>query len=154
MPLFIGFKGQSIQAAKKINAIHEAQKLAQEIGQDLQNPSGLPAANTLTKFSILARVIRTMSAKQIAEAGRQLYAPSSEADAQSTKSAARVAAWKAYRDAVAAAGTGPAAMQVMQWVQEKAVHGEEAAQLVATLPQTIREPTGELMKEFYVSALY
>lgn len=149
LPLSIGYKGQSIQFAKQIKLVQVAQKLAQEIGADLQNPADIPNANTLSKFSILARVIRTMSAKQIEEAGRQLFTP--HADQHSTKSAERQAAWKAFRDACAEAGTGPAVAQVMAWVQDKNVQGEEAAQLISTLPKTIRTPTSEMMKAFYVS---
>lgn len=149
--MFVGYKGQSIQASKKIHAVQDAQKLAQEIGEDLQNPSEIPNTNTLSKYTILARIIRTMSAKQIQEAGRQLYALN--ADSQSTKSSARQAAWKAFRDATAEAGTGPAAAQVMSWVQDKNVQGEEAAQLISSLPKTIRTPTAELMKQFYVSRI-
>lgn len=152
LSLFIGYKGESIQAAKQIKLVQYSQKLAQEIAADLQNPSEIPNSNTLSKFTILARVIRTMSAKQIEEAGRQLYAP--HADPQSTKSAERQAAWKVFRDATAEAGSGPAAAQVMAWVQDKNVQGEEAAQLISSLPKTIRTPTAEMMKAFYVCHAY
>lgn len=149
LPLYVGYKGQSIQKAKNINGVHLAQQLATEIGKDLQNENDIPKQNTLEKFNILAQVIRILNKKQIEEATRQLYAP--QADNQSEKSSARNAAWKAYRDAVAQAGTGPAVKELTEWIEAKKVDGEEAAQLIATLPKTIREPTEEMMKLFFVS---
>lgn len=135
--------------AKEINPVQEVQKLATEIGKDLQNENDIPKLNTLAKFNILAQVIRILDEKQIQEATRQLYAP--QADNQSEKSSARNAAWKAYRDAVAQAGTGPAVKELMQWIENKKVDGEEASELIATLPKTIREPTEAVMKLFFVS---
>lgn len=150
LPLFVGYKGQSVQNSNKVNAVKESQKLAEEIGQDLQNPNEIPNSNTLAKFNILARLIRTMNAKQIDEAGRQMFAPQSEADNHNSKSSARNSAWKAFRDATAEAGTPAAANQVMEWVEQKKVEGEEAAQLIASLPKTIRIPTESLMRRFFV----
>lgn len=147
--MYVGYKGQSIMNAKGINAVHETQKMAFEIGEDLQNESEIPKQNTLDKFNILTQIIRVMSKKQMEEATRQLYAP--QADNQSQKSSARNAAWKAYRDAVAQAGTGPAVKELTEWIEGKKIDGEEAAQLIATLPRTIREPTEEMMKLFFVS---
>lgn len=135
--------------AKDINPVHESQKLSIEIGKDLQNENDIPKENTLDKFTILTQVIRIMSESQIQEATRQLYAP--QADNQSEKSSARNAAWKAYRDAVVQAGTGPAVKELMQWIENKKVDGEEAAELIAALPKTIREPTEAVMKLFFVS---
>lgn len=149
--MYVGYKGQSIRNAKNINVVHEAQRLAEEIGKDLQNENDIPKENTLEKFNILAQVIRIMNKKQIEEATRQLYAP--QADNQSEKSSARNAAWKAYRDAVAQAGTGPAVQEITEWIEGKKCDGEEAAELIATLPRTIREPTEEMMKLFFVSCL-
>lgn len=96
-------------------------------------------------------MIRQMNGKEINEAANQLYHPDRELDANNAKSLARNAAWKAYRDAVAEAGTPPAANQIMEWVEEKKVQGEEAAQLIAALPKTIRMPTNALMRRFFVS---
>lgn len=125
--------------------------MAQQIGEELQTPSEIPASNTLNTFNQLARLIRQMNGKEINEAANQLYHPDRELDAQNTKSLIRNAAWKAYRDAVAEAGTPPAANQVMEWVEEKKIQGEEAAQLIASLPKTIRMPTNALLRRFFVS---
>ncbi len=151
LPMFVGYKGNSIQNYKNINVVVEVEKLAMEIGQDLQNPNKIAEANTLEKYIILTRLSRTMSAKQIDEVQRQLYAPEEQTDFQSTKSSVRNAAWKAFRDAAAEAGTAPTANQVMEWVEQKKVKGEEAAQLIATMGKSMRFPTEQFMQRFFVS---
>lgn len=125
--------------------------MAQKIGEELQNPSEIAASNTLTTYNQLARMIRQMNGKEINEAANQLYHSDREVDTKSVKSSVRNAAWKAFRDAVAEAGTPPAANQVMEWVEEKKIQGEEAAQLIAVLPKTIRMPTNALLRRFFVS---
>ena len=135
--------------AKNINARREAVNLAQEIGQELRNPSSMPKANTLGKFNILARLIRIMDAKDIHEGGQELYAPEKSGDFHSSKFAATNGAWKAYRDAVAQAGTPSAFTVIRQWIEDKKVRNEEAAEIIATLVKTIRYPTEQLMKEFF-----
>lgn len=151
LPMFVGYQGKSVQNAKQINAVVEAEKMAQEIGQDLQNPNKIAEANTLEKFTILTRFLRTMNAKQIDEVQRQLYASEEQTDSHSTKSSVRNAAWKAFRDATAEAGTPPTANQVMEWVEQKKLKGEEAAHLIATMGRSIRFPTEQLMQRFFVS---
>lgn len=149
--MFVGYQGKSVQYAKQINAVVQAEEMAQEIGKDLQKLNKIAEANTLEKFVILTRFLRTMNAKQIDEIQRQLYAPEDQTDYHSTKSSERNAAWKAFRDAAAEAGTAPAAIQVMEWVEQKKVKGESAAQLIATMAQSIRFPTEKLMQRFFVS---
>lgn len=125
--------------------------MAQQIGEELQNPSEIPASNTLNNFNVLARLIRQMNGKEINEASNQLYYPYREVDTHSGKSSARRSAWTSFRDAVAEAGTPAAVNQVMEWVEDKKVQGEEAAQLIATLPKTIRMPTNAVLRRFFVS---
>lgn len=149
LPFHVGYKGQSIQASHNVQAARDCVKIAQEIGEDIQIPSQIPKANTLAKFNILARLLRTMDQKQINEAGQQLFAPDHASDSQSAKASSRNAAWKAFRDAVAQAGTPSAFSVIKEWVEDKKIQGEEAAEVIATLPKTIRLPTEKLMKAFF-----
>lgn len=133
----------------KIYAQREALKIAQEIAEELQDPNRMPKARTLTKFTVLARLVRIMKQKQIYEAGQQLFAPQESEDFQSSKSAKRNAAWKAFRDAVAEAGTPASFATIVQWIEENKVRENEAAALIATQVRSIRYPTEEVMKAFY-----
>lgn len=60
---------------------------------------------------------------------------------------------KAYRDAVAQAGTGPALATIRDWIKEEKVKSEEAAELVAVLPFTARTPTPEYVDALFVSTI-
>jgi hypothetical protein len=132
-----------------INAQREALKIAQEIAEETQDPNRMPKAETLTKFNVLARLVRIMKQKAIHEVGQQLHAPQDSEDFHSSKSAKRNAAWKAYRDAVAEAGTPASFATIVQWINENKVRENEAAALIATQVRSIRYPTEEVMKAFY-----
>lgn len=131
-----------------INAQREAMKVAQEIGSDVQDPNRMPKSETLTKFNILSRLVRIMKQKTIREVGQQLFAPSQTGDFHSSKGAERTTAWKAYRDAVAEAGTPASFATIVEWIEEKKVRGNEAAALIATQVKAIRYPTEQVMKLF------
>lgn len=140
---FIGNKGHSIQNEKEFNAQTEVQKLAEEIGQDLSGDvSEVPVKQTLRKFNVLAKIIRTMNADKIEETTRYF-------DGKDQKTAEK--SRKVYRDALLSAGTGPAITELMRWIEEGKLKGEEAAELIASFPKTIREPTEDMQQRFFVS---
>ena len=143
---FIGNKGQSIQSRKGFNAQTEVQKLAEEIAQDLENVSQMPVKYTLRKFNVLAKVIRTMNAEQIKETTRALEQNQNGNDQQTSEKSRKV-----YRDALLSAGTGPAINELMQWIEEGKLKGEEAAEVIAAFPKTIGAPTEEMQQRFFVS---
>lgn len=132
-----------------INARREALKVAQQIGEESQDPNRMPKAETLTKFNILARLVRIMKQKDIYAAGQELFSQQNQEDFHSSKAAIRNAAWKAYRDAVAEAGTPASFATIVQWIEEKKVQENEAAALIATQVKSFRYPTEEVMKAFY-----
>lgn len=139
LPYFLANNGKSVH--HKINAREEVLKLAEEIGKDMERTEEIPKRHTLAKFTILTNILRTMSFEQIKEATRQLI-KSNNVEKKT---------WKAYRDAMVNAGTGPAIHEVMQWIENQHVKHEEAADLIAVMPKTIREPTEEIQKRFFVS---
>lgn len=134
---------------QNINARREALKVANEIGEETQDPNHMPKSETLSKFNILARLVRIMKQKDIYSVGQELFAPQQSEDFHSSKSAKRNAAWKAYRDAVAEAGTPASFATIVQWIEENKVRGNEAAALIATQVGSIRYPTEQVMKAFY-----
>nr|CAD7195680.1 unnamed protein product [Timema douglasi] len=56
---------------------------------------------------------------------------------------------KAFRDAVGEAGTGPALVTLKEWIMSKKVRGEDAAELVSSLPRAALTPTPEYLNEFF-----
>ncbi|XP_031636119.1 vitellogenin-A1-like [Contarinia nasturtii] len=137
---FVGNNGKSIQSRKEFNAKTEVEKLVEEISEDLENPEEIPAKNTLRKFNILAKIIRTMNAEQIEETTRALE----KMDKKSSEKSRKV-----YLDALSTAGTGPAVNQLMTLIEERKLKGEEAVEVIITLPTTIREPTEEMQRRFF-----
>lgn len=145
--IFIGNKGRSIQNMNQFNGPIEVQKLTEEITYDLDNVNELPKKNTLRKFNVLAKVVRTMDKEQIEETTKYFEKGIEEQKYGADRSR------QVYRDALVSAGTGPAIAEIMRWVEQHKVRGEEAAELIASFPKTIREPTEEMQNRFFVSII-
>ncbi|XP_063630311.1 vitellogenin-like [Cydia splendana] len=131
---------------KKQNPMN-AQKLIQEIAQLLQNPNNMPKSDFLSKFNILVRVIAAMSSEQLSQTSRSIEV------AKSSNNILKSDMWMIYRDAVAQAGTLPAFQQIKSWIVNKKIQGEEAAQVIASLPATLRYPTKDVMIQFFKLAM-
>jgi hypothetical protein len=58
---------------------------------------------------------------------------------------------KSFRDAVAQAGTVPALSAIVDFIRKGYITGEEAAEVVAVLPVTVRTPTPEYIDLLFVS---
>lgn len=127
---------------KKQNSVN-AQKLIQDIAQQLQNPNNMPKSDFLSKFNILVRLIASMSTEQLGQTSRTIEA------GKSSNNNIKKDMWMVYRDAVTQAGTLPAFQQIKTWINSKKIQGEEAAQVVASLPSTLRYPTKEVMVQFF-----
>ncbi|XP_048486868.1 vitellogenin isoform X1 [Plutella xylostella] len=141
MPMYM------VQGKENKNAPATVQKLVQEIAQQLQNPNNMPKADTLTKFNIVVRLIAGMSQEQLALTSRSIEA------AKASDIIIKNDMWMVYRDAVTQAGSMPAFHQIQTWIKTKKLQGEEAAQVVATLPKTLQYPTKDLMIQFFNMAM-
>lgn len=141
----MGNKGHSIQNSEEFNAQNAIQQLVREIVEDLQNPNELPKKQTLRKFNILSKVIRTMNAQQIQEATSRIMNDNEETQQKESK------ARKVYTDALVSAGTGPAIIEIMRLIEQQRIRGEVAAELIAQIPQNLRLPSEEMQKRFFVS---
>ncbi|XP_058799328.1 vitellogenin-like [Phymastichus coffea] len=150
---FIGNQGNSVQQNNKIDVVKTTKDMAQEIGNEIQQSDNMFNEETLEKYTILTRLIRTMNAEQIAQVQRELYEPKQELSSQlntnNQDQTTRRIAWVAFRDAVAKAGTGPALINVKQWIQNKQISGNEAAEIVDAVAQSARIPTPEYVEAFF-----
>lgn len=163
-PLFIGYKGSMIQNSEKVTIEENCFELANQIATDVQDQSNIPKKHALDKFSMLSGWVRIMSEQQIKAVGARVQAAltSPKPGMKQNKRADRpgqsldddnhdVTVWQVYRDAVVEAGTSAAMRVLFDWVNGGQLAGEEAAQAIAALQKSIRVPTPELVKEFYVS---
>ncbi|CAK1546770.1 unnamed protein product [Leptosia nina] len=131
---------------KKQNPMN-AQKLVQEMAQQLQNPNNMPKADFLSKFNVLVRIVASMSYGQLTQTSRSIEIGKNHADVM------KADMWRIYRDAVTQAGTLPSFQLIRSWIQEQKIGGEEAAEVVAVLPRSLRYPTKETMTQFFDLAL-
>ncbi|KAH9643935.1 hypothetical protein HF086_016485 [Spodoptera exigua] len=127
--------------------IEYAQKILQEITLLLNDPSSLPENNFLTKFNVLVRFIMYMDYEQLKQMTESIEV------GRTAKNAAKYKMWTIYRDAVAQAGTHAAFKEIKSWILTKKIEGEEAAQVIASLPGSLGLPNELLMKEFWELAL-
>jgi Lipoprotein amino terminal region. len=58
---------------------------------------------------------------------------------------------RAFRDAVAEAGTLPALSTIIRWIRTNKLAEAEAAEIVAALPRSVVTPTSDYIKSFFVS---
>ncbi|RZC42857.1 vitellogenin [Asbolus verrucosus] len=139
LPFTVGYDGQSI--TKKENIAEVTRKLAQKIGQEVQQPEQIPTKNTVGKFLILTSLLRVMNQQQMQEVAEQLN--------NREPHGPRAAAWKTYRDAVAQAGTGPALITIKEWIKTNKIANNTAAAVVATAANSARQPTDKYVKAYF-----
>jgi hypothetical protein len=72
IPLFVGIQGSKVRASKQFDPVQAVVKLAIKIGSDLEKPGSLVDDNTLPKFTLMTRILRSMDSRQIDEATRAL----------------------------------------------------------------------------------
>ncbi|CAG9796078.1 unnamed protein product [Diatraea saccharalis] len=131
-----------VRADKKQNPLN-AQKLVQDMAQQLQNPNNMPKSDFLTKFNILVKVLASMSYEQLSLTSRTIEVT------RLSNNQMKADMWMIYRDAVTQVGNMPAFQQIKSWIQNKKIQEEEAAEIVASLAQAIRYPTKDIMMQFF-----
>ncbi|XP_015117716.1 vitellogenin [Diachasma alloeum] len=149
LPLFIGNKGKVLRGSDNKELVNKAKKLASEIGRDVEDPNSIPQEQTLEKFTTLIAVLRTMNTQQLMEVQKELHQISKDPDEDDEEQKTKNNAWKAFRDAVASAGTGPALVLVTKMIKEKKLDALEIMNVVSTLPKTAKEPTPEYVNAFF-----
>ncbi|KAK2583797.1 hypothetical protein KPH14_009697 [Odynerus spinipes] len=149
LPLFIGNKGKAVVMSDRIDAIKNVKKLVQEISNEIEEPNTMPEQETLEKFTILSRLISSMSFEQIQKAEGGLHSFWNEIDSDERNQLTKENARSVFRDAVADAGTGPALMIIKKWIENREIEGMEAADVVSRLPKTARMPTAEYMDTLF-----
>lgn len=131
LPYYKEYKGRANKVAS----------LAAEIGEDLQNPEQIPEKQTLAKYVILSTLVRTLDEQEIEQVAQNLYSKEDRS--------AKGDAWKAFRDAVIASGTGPALLTIQKWISTGKLRNNEAAEAMSTLAQAARQPTDDYIRSFY-----
>lgn len=58
---------------------------------------------------------------------------------------------KVYRDVLVMCGTNPTFHILKTWIEQKELTGEDASQVVATMPSQLQTPGPDIVRQFYVS---
>lgn len=141
LPYYVGYMGKSIKTAPSFNIISKAIDIALDIGKNMEDPIKIPKYSTLSKYIILSSLIRVMSFHEIKAVTEQLY--------HRNDLNPKDIALKAFRDALAEAGTGPALKVIEYLILSGKMKNEEAAETVSGMAQSVREPTEAYVKSFY-----
>ncbi|KAG7213605.1 hypothetical protein KM043_002858 [Ampulex compressa] len=149
LPYFVGNAGKAIGKSGKINIVDASRELVEQMAVELEDPSSMPAQDTLEKFMILSGLIRTMSRKQIEEFEKGVHPAWNEVEFSTKPKREKKNAWTIFRDAVTQAGTGPALLTIKDWIERGVIEAAEAVDVIAQLSKTARTPTAE-----YVEALF
>ncbi|XP_063977532.1 vitellogenin-like [Diachasmimorpha longicaudata] len=153
LPFFIGNKGKVVGGSDSKALINMAKRLASEIGRDVETPDTILQEQTLEKFTSLIAVLRTMSIRQLREIQEELYEPTKNLDEDDQGKRAISNAWKAFRDAIASTGTGPALLLVTEMIKENRLDGLEIVNVLSTLCKAAKEPTPEYINAFFKLAV-
>ena len=70
---FMGIQANKTDSNDEIDAVNVIIKLANEIGNELENPNILVDENTLSKFSIMTSIVRTLDRAVINQVTRAMH---------------------------------------------------------------------------------
>lgn len=144
LPFFIGYNGKNIQTSDQIDAVQTAANLAIQITEGMENPNAQKPGQTLERFTILQNLLRTMNTNQLAEVENAAFKLSKLKNiAKKVKNV--------LQKTIIQIGTGPALEVIKQVIKNKSIKGFEAAMSISRIPKTVRTPTEEYIREFYVS---
>lgn len=140
LPFYIGYKGKSIKQDSNFDVVQNVQKVAQQIGRELQSPKEILEQNTLNRYTILTSLIRLMNVEELRQVARKMY---------TQEKGAQQYTWAAFRDAVSEAGTGPALVIIQEWYQNDKMSALETAHAISAAAHNARQPTVEYLRSFY-----
>lgn len=144
LPMFIGYKGKSIQMSEQIDVVPRALQLITQIAEELQLPVN-PSA-TLEKYIMLKNLLRTLNHEQYVQLEQLVLSQKGDSSPAKFKNMQSI-----LRDSVTQAATGPALLTIINWLKTKKVQGIEAARILSQIPKNVHVPTEDYLKTFFVS---
>ncbi|KAL1493354.1 hypothetical protein ABEB36_011423 [Hypothenemus hampei] len=136
LPYFVGYQGKSIKDSRNFDLKQKVIKLIDEISRELAQPEEALNQSTLSKYTMLVSLLRLMNQQEIKDISQQLYQQDQRP-------------WGIFRDAVAQTGTGPALLNIEQWISNGKIEKQEAGDIIASMARATRFPTEEYMKKFF-----
>ncbi|XP_025073621.1 vitellogenin-2-like [Pogonomyrmex barbatus] len=157
LPYFIGYKGKSIKESQE-NYSQVAVRLIGQITGEIEYIAvdilHQPFTETVERFTILNRLIRTMDTKQLAEVENMLSDTFYQDDRnrfsnKDEKDEYDKVSWNVFSSAVAHAGTGPALITIRNWITNGKLKDMRAVQAISKIPKVAQAPTTEYVKAVF-----
>nr|XP_012221881.1 PREDICTED: vitellogenin-1-like [Linepithema humile] len=144
-PLSLAFQDNQ----ESLNFVEEAQKQPREIVDKLQQSNTMENLDTLEMFINFVNLLRDMNDTQIAEVEQGVLSNVPHNLQSSENTFVENDVWSILRDGVAQAGTGPALLTIIKWIQKGKLDGIEAARVISKIPKVVRIPS-----ENYIKAVF
>lgn len=117
-------------------------ELLNEITQDIiSNKQSLAEAETLSKITTVAKLIRYVDYKDIEELYHQFASKDQSEEDQTRRNI--------FLDCTVMAGTNPALHLIIDLIHKNELRGEKAAELISAFPSSMRTPTPQILKVFF-----
>jgi hypothetical protein len=132
-----------ITPLKRTQMKQRVHELMKEIVQDLTKSTekdSIAERETLSKISTVVKILRVLNTSGIEEVA-QKWTQSGNEQQEVGRSI--------FLDALSIAGTNPCVVYLLKQIKAGHLNGEEAAQILATLPMYIRTPTKELLEKYF-----
>ncbi|KAF5287239.1 hypothetical protein FQR65_LT12283 [Abscondita terminalis] len=141
LPFTMGYMGQAIKNNQNINIIEVVKTLANNIGHYFENQQSHNQQDSLSNFLTLNALVRTMDASELQTVTEILY--------NNEEGTLNNYAWKAFRDCLAEAGTGPALVILQKLILEDKIPNYMASIIVQQITHSVRQPTEQYMRALF-----
>lgn len=136
---------------KLLNAVQKAQEQAREMVDKFQQSSNMEKLETLEMFTNFVNLLREMNDMQIAEVEQGILNNGSHNLQSEENTFVKNDAWNILRDGIAQAGTGPALLTIIKWIENGKLNGTEAAHVISKIPKVVRIPSKDYIEAVFVS---
>lgn len=145
LPIFIGISGTNISKDIEIIIREAAANLIVQIAEGIRDSLTRESDETIERFTIVQDLLRNMNVEQLIDVERLVFTRPKISNGllQTIR--------KVFHKTVAQIGTGPALLRLVEWIKSKELKDVDASMLLMRIPKTVRTPTANYMREFYVS---
>jgi hypothetical protein len=118
----------------------QIEKLLHEVVEEIQNSENLARKETALKIVEISRAMTVLGFEELSEVYNEVLSNVVYPKSQETKK-------QILLDCLVMTGTNPAIMLVTELIDSRKIHGEEAIQLIAAIPTSIKSVSVPILRE-------